>query len=360
MTKPSSTEKPLILVTGSGGLIGSRLVEALAGKYRVVGLDVNPPPEGSLSGEWIACDLTDDKSVRQALETVASEHGRHLASVVHLAAYYDFSGEPSPLYEELTVEGTRRLLRGLQRFTVEQFIFSSSLLVMSPAAKGELLSEDSPTEANWDYPQSKLFAEAVIAAEARDIPTLILRIAGVYDEAGHSIPITQQIRRIYERELESYFFPGNADHGQAFIHLADLTSCFERAIERRHELPRRDMLLVAEPDVMSYAELQDEIGQQLHGQDWPTIRVPKFVAKAGAWVQEVLAAEGQEPFIRPWMVDLADAHYAVDIGRARAHLGWEPTRRLRTTLPAMLAALQEDPAQWYQTNSLTYEETTSK
>jgi nucleoside-diphosphate-sugar epimerase len=139
-----------------------------------------------------------------------------------------------------------------------------------------------------------------------------------------------------------------------------LTACFQRAIERRHELPPRDMLLVAEPDVMSYAELQDEIGQQLHGQDWPTIRVPKFVAKAGAWVQERLAAEGQEPFIRPWMVDLADSHYAVDIERARAHLGWEPTRRLRTTLPAMLAALQEDPAQWYQTNGLTYQEATSQ
>lgn len=345
-------------MTGSGGLIGSRLVEALAGTYRVVGMDITPPSGAAAAEEWIACDLTNDESVRRALEMVASEHGRQLASVVHLAAYYDFSGEPSPLYEDLTVEGTRRLLRGLQKFSAEQFIFASSLLVMQPTE--ELLREDSPTEANWAYPQSKLFAEAVIAAEARDIPTLILRIAGVYDEAGHSIPITQQIRRIYERELESYFFPGNADHGQAFIHLADLTACFQRAIDRRHELPRRDMLLIAEPDVMSYAQLQDEIGQQLHGQDWPTIRVPKFVAKAGAWVQERLAAEGQEPFIRPWMVDLADAHYAVDIARARAHLGWEPTRRLRTTLPAMLTALQEDPAQWYQTNGLTYEEATSQ
>jgi nucleoside-diphosphate-sugar epimerase len=107
---------------------------------------------------------------------------------------------------------------------------------------------------------------------------------------------------------------------------------------------------------MSYGELQEEIGQHLHGREWPTLRIPKFVAKAGAWVQEQFAAEGEEPFIRPWMVDLADAHYAVDIQRARNRLGWEPTRRLRTTLPAMLAGVQADPEAWYQENGLSHPE----
>ena len=37
-------------------------------------------------------------------------------AVVHLAAYYDFSGEPSDLYERVTVQGTLRLLNGLKAF----------------------------------------------------------------------------------------------------------------------------------------------------------------------------------------------------------------------------------------------------
>ena len=36
-----------------------------------------------------------------------SNHGVHVAAVVHLAAYYDFLGEPSTKYDEITVRGTR-------------------------------------------------------------------------------------------------------------------------------------------------------------------------------------------------------------------------------------------------------------
>jgi hypothetical protein len=32
--------------------------------------------------------------------------GQRIASVIHLAAYYDFSGEPSRPYEQITVRGT--------------------------------------------------------------------------------------------------------------------------------------------------------------------------------------------------------------------------------------------------------------
>lgn len=356
MVAPRTPERPLVLVTGSSGLIGSRLVKALHRDYRVVGLDAKPPSAMPSGAQWISCDLTHSESVDEALQGVAAQFGKNIASVVHLAAYYDFSGEPSPLYDELTVEGTRRLIHSLRRFTVEQFIFSSSLLVMRPVRQGELLTEDSPTEATWAYPESKLAAEEVIATEAGDLPTVVLRIAGVYDEAGHSLPIAQQIRRIYEKQFESYFFPGNADHGQAFVHLDDLIDCLTKTIERRHALPPRSLFLVAEPDVMSYAELQEEIGEGLHGREWPAIRLPKFVAKAGAWVQDKLASEGEEPFIKPWMVDLADAHYAVDIDEARRQLGWEPAHRLRTTLPAMLAGLNADPERWYEENGLVHHE----
>ncbi len=47
------------------------------------------------------------------LRTVAETFGGRVASVIHLAAYFDFSGEASSKYQEVTVEGTRRLLRAL-------------------------------------------------------------------------------------------------------------------------------------------------------------------------------------------------------------------------------------------------------
>src|SRR5690606_40589583 len=135
------------------------------------------------------------------LDHVRYRYGSQLASVIHLADYYDFSGEPSPLYDELTVEGSRRLLRELrdQDFQVEQFVFSSSLLGMQPEEEEGRLTESSPTEAEWAYPQSKLRAEQVIQEERGPIPAVILRIAGVYDDQCHSLPVSQQIARIYEK-----------------------------------------------------------------------------------------------------------------------------------------------------------------
>jgi nucleoside-diphosphate-sugar epimerase len=236
---------------------------------------------------------------------------------------------PSPLYQELTVDGTQRLLRGLRDFDVGQFVFSSSLLVMRPAEPGAMLTESSPTQAEWDYPQSKLATEALLEQQRGKIPVLILRLAGVYDEQGHSIPIAQQIRRIYEKEMESYFFPGNADLGQSFVHGEDAVDCLVRAIERRLLLQPYEVLLIGKPDVMSYGELQERIGVSLHGTAWPTICIPKALAKAGAWVQEKLSGD-EETFIKPWMVDLADA------GNARSSiLSSRNPRRVNSILCSM-------------------------
>lgn len=346
----SPSGKPVVVITGPEGLIGSRLVERIYGQFSLVGLDRPPSPHDREHLDYVQVDLTRDDEVREAMRYVRERHGRHIASVIHLAAYYDFKGEPSPLYEELTVQGTRRLLRELQEFEVEQFVFSSSLLVMKESENGEALNEESPTEGTWDYPASKLRAEEVIREERGKIPAVILRIAGVYDEAGHSIPVGQQISRIREKQLESYFFPGDPEHGQAYVHLDDLTECLELAIEHRHALPDFETFLIAEPDVVSYDELQEQIGQELHGREWPTIRIPRFVAKAGAWVQGKLAGEDDPEFIKPWMIDLADEHRPVDISRANRMLGWHPRHRLRDTLPEILKRLKDDPEAWYRTN----------
>jgi hypothetical protein len=102
---------------------------------------------------------------------------------------------------------------------------------------------------------------------------------------------------------------------------------------------------------MSYDELQDQIGSGLHGRNWPSIRIPKAMAKAGAWVQGKTASKDEPPFIKPWMVDLADMHLPVDITRARTRLGWEPRHRLRGTLDEILRRLKADPREWYERNN---------
>lgn len=327
-------------------------MEALTGDYRVAGLDIVPPKKQIPGTTYTKCDMTKSSSVGAALKQVADEFGNSFASVVHLAAYYDFSGEPSPMYDELTVQGTRRLLQKLQDFDVDQFVFSSTLLAMEPS-EDQPVNAFSPTDAEWDYPKSKLEAEAVIQEERQAIHTVVLRLAGVYDEDGHSLPIAQQISRIYEKQLESYFFPGDASHGQAFIHLDDLVACFVQVIRHRTKLASHELFVIGEEDVMSYEDMQDNIGMLVHGKEWPSIRIPKVAAKAGAWVKGKMAGGKEDaPFIKPWMIDLADQNYPVSIHRAKNFLDWAPKYTLRGTLAEIVDRLHRDPKRWYEINGL--------
>jgi nucleoside-diphosphate-sugar epimerase len=346
---------PLVFVTGANGLIGERLITRLSGDYRLVGTYRSQPPR--LKSSWarshtdlIEMDVADEASVRGAIDELAERHGREVASVVHLAAYYDFTGEPSPSYEEVTVAGTRRLLEAVGGLSVEQFIFSSTMLVHRPAQLGEEIDEDSPLEGKWDYPASKIETERVLRGERGDIPVVFLRIAGVYSEEGHSIPLTRQLQRIYERQLESFVFPGDPSRGQAFVHLDDVVEAIRLTIERRAELPVETALLIGEPETMSYEELQQQMGELLHGREWPAIRVPAVAAKVGAWVQDVSPLG--DPFIKPWMIDLADDHYDIDVSRARDLLDWQPRHALRETLPRMAENLLADPQRFYEVNDL--------
>jgi nucleoside-diphosphate-sugar epimerase len=57
-------------------------------------------------------------------------------------------------------------------------------------------------------------------------------------------------------------------------------------------------------------------------------------------------------FIQPWMIDLADDHYELDISLAKRLLDWTPKHRLEETIPRWVKELKEDPIQWYDENKL--------
>jgi nucleoside-diphosphate-sugar epimerase len=323
----------------------------LGGTYDLVGIHRPPRRDEDPNVRFVGLDVSDDESVIGAMQQLDALGIHDIAAVVHLAAFYDFSGEENPLYDQVTVQGTRRLLDGLRAsFEVESFIFSSTMLVHKPCKPGEKIDEEWPLQPAWPYPKSKMQTEQVIAEHRGDMPAVILRISGVYDDVCDSIPLSQQIRRIYEKNLTSYFWPGDTNVGQSFLHLEDLAAALECTIERRHDLGDECVLLLGEEEVVPYDELQDEIGRLVHGDEWPTLQIPKPVAKAGAWVRDALP--GKDPFIQPWMVDIADAHYDLDISRARRTLRWKPERSLRETLPKMVQALKQDPKAWYERHRL--------
>lgn len=350
-----TTETPLVIITGAAGSLGSALTTQLSENYKVVGLDRNE------SEGIVGFDLADGASVDAALDEIRREHGEHIAAVIHLAAYFDFSGEENPLYEKVNVEGTRNLLRGLQKFQIDRFIYSGTMLVHRPGAPGIATTEDTPIDPSWAYPASKARTEQVIRDEHGEIPYVLLHLAGLYDEHTAVPTLAEQIRRIYERDPKSHAYSGDLSTGQSFLHRDDMLDAFARTVDRRNDLPQDITILIGEREAMGYDALQRRIAALIHGtQDWQTLSLPKPIAAAGAWTLQKAEPvvpddfdQGEEPFIKPFMIRMADDHYELDISRAEELLDWRPRHSLREELPAMIGALKADPAGWYDANGLT-------
>jgi nucleoside-diphosphate-sugar epimerase len=343
-------EKEVILITGCSGRIGFKAAERFAQKYQVVGFDVFL--SGSLPGvELISVDMGSDESVEEGLDYVLKKYGNKLVSVIHLAAYYNFTGGGWSHYQRITVDGTERLLKGLKKFQCDQFVFSSTMLVHAPCEVGQKIDENWPVVPKWQYPKSKVLTEDLIHRMRGNMSSLILRIAGVYDDRCHSIPLSNQIQRIYENQLEGHVFAGNIHHGASFMHMDDLIDALWLAVEKRKQLPNELTLLLGESETMSYDQLQREFSRLIYGKEWKTWSLPKPLAKIGAWVKQRLPFV-HKTFIQPWMIDLADDHYELDISKAKKTLGWEPKKKVRNMLPLWIEQLKKEPLAWYDENKL--------
>jgi len=348
----SDMEKEIVLVTGCSGFIGFPCMEKLQEHFQIIGIDT--ALVGHLPGvELIGIDLGSEINIRENLGLIREKFGKKIHSVIHLAAYYNFSKGHWSKYESITIRGTKTLLEELKtNFEVGQFIFSSSMLVYAPCNPGEKITEESPLLPKWNYPKSKVITENLIREMHGDIPFVILRIAGVYNDICHSIPLAHQVQRIYENSLEGHVFPGHLDHGDSFIHVDDLVEVICEIVYQREKLPPELVLLLGEERTLSYDELQKEIARLIWNRDWKTWRIPKFLGKIGAFIKQHFPFM-KKGFIEPWMVDLADDHYELDISKAKKLLGWEPKHTLQSTIPKWIEMLNRDPVAWYDMNHLT-------
>lgn len=166
----------------------------------------------------------------------------------------------------------------LQHFEVEQFIFTLTMLVHKPQAGGHKIKENSPMAGKWAYPKSKIETEQFIHKYRGKIPTVVLRISGVYDDMCHSIPISNTIQRIYEKQLACHFFPGNMKHDASFMHMDDLIDVLLKAIEKRKKLPQETTLLIVDSETLSTEEMQKKISESLFGKEIKIHRIPKPLA----------------------------------------------------------------------------------
>ncbi|MCO6429792.1 MAG: NAD(P)-dependent oxidoreductase [Deltaproteobacteria bacterium] len=351
--------KPVVLVTGCSGFIGTALCASLRKDYQVVGIDRRAGPpcfDASHCGmHFIKTDLLSESATHEALRSAKSAFGSDLASVVHLAApYCDHLHRFSAAAEKLTVDGTRLLLAGIRRnfSNVEQFVFLSSMTVHEPCRPGETINENSPLETRIGHSRHELRAEKIILQSSPADSNAILRIAGVYNSHCRNLSLANQIARIFENRLTGHIYPGDLESGQALVYIEDLTDAMRSTITCRDRLPPSVTILIGEDETLSYDHLQRLLGYHIHGEaDWETARIPFVVAKVGAWMR-VRLSKDMKPLNSPWITNLAGSHYALDTGKAARLLGWRNRRSIRRILPEIVRFLKANPRSFYKTNRL--------
>jgi len=171
-----------IAVTGASGLVGSHLVEFLAAQgYSVTAIVRSQKSIAPFLRHWqeggvcvCQADVNDLASLLEAF--------RNADVVVHAAGIVDPYGKRTHIFKT-NVEGSKNAIKAAQQNKVKQFIFISSLSVITGRHDQFNTKEDAPYQESGEaYADSKIEAERLVrtAIEKDRFPATILRPGFIY------------------------------------------------------------------------------------------------------------------------------------------------------------------------------------
>lgn len=320
-----------VLVTGATGFLGGHLIEEMAkGPHVPICAHRNGSDTGKLDRlgmEKRVFDLTDHGSMRRALEGVDA--------VVHLAAYYTFTGKKE-LYDRVNVRGTADLLKACQETGVRRFIYCSSTEAMGPIASppGD---EDSPLNPQYEYGRSKARAEDLVKASGLD--WTILRPSGIYGPSNVDDVAYYFITSF--RGFAAKFIIGSGRNLIQFVHVKDVVQGFVKALDRPASVGGTYIITQARP--YTYEEVYRVLAK-IFQKGEPRWRLPRPLAKLMMLpIEGFCTLVGRENFLyRRETVESVTSDRAFRIDRARTDLGYEPVYDLPEGMAETVA--------WYREN----------
>ena len=248
----------MLLVTGATGFLGSRIANMLAEDGHQLRCTGHPnDPVSDIPGEYIPCDLLDEKTTQKAMEGVTA--------VFHVAAMVTFLPALYDKQMQVNVEGTRILLHAAEKAGVKRFVYTSTVNVLGIPPKGELGDENTPF--NWapcrlGYMDSKHAAEKLVLQSDLDtvcaLPVTMFGPGDVFLNAGSYIKESARGRAILAP-------PG----GTTVAHVDDVAYGHKLVYEKGK--PGERYILGGEP--LSYMEILTMIAKEL-GRRPPLAKAP--------------------------------------------------------------------------------------
>jgi UDP-glucose 4-epimerase len=232
--------RPVVLVTGANGFIGSHLVPALERNGWSVRRALRTPIAGA-----------DDVLVETLGPTTDWRHALAGAdAVVHLAARVHRSGEEhaDQLYHGVNVDGTLHLARCAAAAGVHQFVFVSSILVNGRSNEGRgAFSETDVLTPRGVYGRSKAAAELGLQAMATDGG---MRITVVRPPLVYGAGAKGNFRLLAQAVARGIPLPfGSIRNRRAFLAVENLSSFIAERLA--HADKGYDVFLVADNEQVS-------------------------------------------------------------------------------------------------------------
>jgi len=317
------------LVTGSTGLVGYHIVQALLQRGRHVKALVRSIDKGKAllpeACDLVQGDITDQASVRRAMEG---------CSVVYHAAGIPEQWLLDPTrFHQVNVGGTQNALDAALAHGVRRFVYTSTFDVFAGQAGHEFdESQLDPQPRGTYYERSKQVADQqVVAAVQRGLPAIFLHPSAIYGPGPASSPgVNAVIAQLQQGRL-----PALPPGGFAVVFAPDVGEGHVLA-EEHAAVGSRYILSESYYTLIELAQtVLAELG--IEKQPPPTIPLPvaRGIASIGEWVAQFthrppLIAKGALCFLQ-WQAYPQSK-------KAQRELGWKPTR-LREGVRKTLAFL---------------------
>ena len=326
---PSVPEGPVV-VTGGTGFLGGVVIEQLLalGVKDIRSVDLAEPastdfrkdPRGTV--RYFTRDLRTD-----ALD----EAFAGARTVLHLAACQYHTPVAKSTYElpffEINVDGTARVIEAAKKAGLAHLVFVSTNMVYGLPQQLPL-TEEHPRDPFGPYGQSKLKAEALVAAAQSDTLDCAVVRPGLIVGPGRTGVVEKVFGWITQGRPITMI--GNANNRYEVMHVSDVASLVIAASTHRG-YAAYNCASVSVPTMREWIEAV----KKKAGSRAPIIGVPGFAVKPVlALLERVrLAPLRKDQFL------IADIDYYMDAGLAKKDLGWTPKF---TGLDAIL-----DTYRWY-------------
>jgi nucleoside-diphosphate-sugar epimerase len=336
--------KPVVVVTGIAGNLGSRLLPML-GDFSVIGVDVHPP-QTDLPLQFERLDLGEESCTRTLYELLRDTRP---VAVVHLAFVIDAvrSGVlDAERMWQINVAGTARVMEAITEanrttdFGIKQFIFPGSVAAYGPNLPAPATEESAMAAHTLPYALHKKQSDEVVQQRSTALRGCSVYILRPHIFAGASVEnyLLGAFRgtpngngpRAGKMRSEGNRLPCMLPYGQLyldnkiqFVHVDDMARLIGYILHRDPETKRLTILNVAGR------------GEPLTFGRCIEIAQAKLVRVPGKWVMQLVLKflwKRQISAIPPEALPYMTGEYIMNTDRLRTFLGKEYENVLHYTI----------------------------